>query len=150
MIIYFGADHGGYELKERLKVFVKNMGYEIVDLGPATLDPQDDYTDYAEKVARTVAEDASTRRGILACHSGAGMDIAANKIDGIRSLLGFKPDQVYDAGHDDNVNVLTLAANHLPPEEAENLTRLFLETPFATDERFQRRLKKIEDIEKTN
>src|SRR3989344_4226269 len=142
MLIYFGADHGGFELKERLKKLVQGMGYEIEDLGAPALDPADDYADYASVVARKVAEDPRSRRGILACYSGAGRDITANKIDSIRCILGFKPDQVYDARHDDDVNVLALASDRLTAEEAETITKVFLEPPFAPEERFVRRINK--------
>jgi ribose 5-phosphate isomerase B len=147
MVVYFGADHGGFELKERLKVFVKDLGYEIMDLGAATLDKDDDYPDFAAKVAEQVVVGQGTVKGILLCRSGAGVDITANKFKGVRSVLGISADQVYDARHDDDVNVLSIAAGFVSPEDAERMARVFLETPFGTEERYKRRVDKIRKIE---
>lgn len=150
MVVYFGADHGGFELKERLKIFVKDLGYEIADMGNTVLDPADDYPDFAAAVATKVAAEQGSSKGILLCRSGAGMDIAANKFDGVRSVLGVSPDQVYDARHDDDVNVLSLDSGFVQPEEAEKMVRVFMQTPFGAEERYERRLDKIKDIEEKN
>ncbi|OGY97708.1 MAG: hypothetical protein A2855_00315 [Candidatus Liptonbacteria bacterium RIFCSPHIGHO2_01_FULL_57_28] len=150
MIVYFGADHGGFELKERLKTFVKDLGYELVDMGNAVLDQSDDYPDFAAAVAAKVAAEGDMAKGILVCRSGAGVDITANKFDGVRSVLGVNPDQVYDARHDDDVNVLSLEAGFVTEADAEKMVRIFMQTPFGGEERYKRRLDKIRDIEKTN
>jgi ribose 5-phosphate isomerase B len=150
MVIYFGADHGGFELKERLKNFVKGLGYEISDMGNAVMDPADDYPDFAALVAAKVAAEQGNAKGILVCRSGAGVDIVANKFKGVRSVLGVTPDQVYDAVHDDDTNVLSLDSGFLQPEDAEKMVRVFMQTQFGTDERYKRRLDKIKEIEKKN
>lgn len=150
MVVYFGADHGGFELKERLKTFVKGLGYEVVDLGNAVLDQTDDYPDFAAAVATKVAAEQGAAKGILLCRSGAGVDIVANKFDGVRSVLGVNPDQVYDATHDDNVNVLSLDSGFVLPEDAEKMVSVFMQTPFGAEERYKRRLDKIKDIENKN
>lgn len=147
MVVYFGADHGGFELKERLKPFVKNIGYEIVDMGAATLDKNDDYPDFAAKVAAKVGADPANSRGIVFCHSGAGVDMTANKFKEVRSTLGLSADQIYDARHDDDMNVLAVAAGFTVPEDAEKMVKVFLETPFGSEERYKRRLEKIRKIE---
>src|SRR3989344_3030462 len=150
MIVYFGADHGGFELKERLKTFVKDLGYELVDMGNAVLDQSDDYPDFAAAVAAKVAAEGDMAKGILVCRSGAGVDITANKFDGVRSVLGVNPVQVYDARHEDDVNVLSLEAGFVTEADAEKMVRIFMQTPFGGEERYKRRLDKIRDIEKTN
>lgn len=148
MVIYFGADHRGFALKEKLKDYVKGLGYEIFDLGNAQLDPADDYPVYADLVAKKVAEAPEENKGVVLCGSGSGAAIAANKEKSVRAALALSTDQVFDSRHDDNVNVLALAADFTSPEDAQKLIRIFLETPYAKDERFERRLKEIKDIEK--
>lgn len=150
MVVYFGADHGGFELKEHLKVFVKDLGYEIADLGNTVFDKNDDYPDFAAAVAAKVAAEQANAKGILVCRSGAGVDIVANKFDGVRSVLGASPDQVYDARHDDDVNILSLDSGFVLPEDAEKMVQVFMQTPFGSEERYKRRLDKIKDIEKKN
>jgi ribose 5-phosphate isomerase B len=146
MIIYVGADHRGGPLKEQLLNFLKGLGYETFDVHPVAT-PDDDYPDIAGTVARKVAEQMDAAKGILICGSGAGVDIVANKVKGIRSVLGINPDQVYDARHDDDVNVLSLSADTTEAEAAEKMTRVFLSTPFSGEERHARRLGKIKEIE---
>ena len=85
-MIYLGADHRGFELKEVLKKRLIDEGLEVTDLGNDHLDPNDDYVDYATKVAHAASELAENR-GVLLCGSGVGVDIAANKIDGVRCAL---------------------------------------------------------------
>lgn len=150
MVIYFGSDHGGFELKKRLMAFVKGLGYETADLGNTELDPADDYPDYALAVAEAVAKDPGNAKGILLCRSGDGIAIAANKVRGVRAVRGSSPDQVFDSRDHLDSNALSVSGDDTPPEEAENLVRIFLETPFSKGERHVRRLKKIQDIESRN
>ncbi|MCR4327995.1 MAG: RpiB/LacA/LacB family sugar-phosphate isomerase [Patescibacteria group bacterium] len=147
MVIYFGADHRGFALKEKLKTLIHGKGYEIVDVGAASYTEGDDYTDFAGEVGRKVSVTADQSRGVLLCHSGAGMDIAVNKFKNIRAVLGFSPDQVYDARHDDDVNVLVLPVDFIDEPTAQKILEVFLATPFASDERFIRRIKKIAALE---
>lgn len=148
MIIYLGADHRGFNLKERLKDFLKNQGYEIFDAGNVRYDEADDYPDFAAALAQKISKDPDGSRGILICGSGVGVDVAANKFRGVRSALAISADQVYDARHDDNVNVLSLAADFTSEGDAEKLVQTFIETPFAEkEERFARRIEKIAQME---
>jgi RpiB/LacA/LacB family sugar-phosphate isomerase len=149
MVIYLGADHRGFELKEVLKQFLKDEGYEVADAGNLEKEEGDDYPDFGAAVAEKVSRNAETARGILICGSGAGMDIVANKFRQVRSVLGFSADQVFDARRDDDVNVLSLAADYLAEGDAKNIVRAFLKTPFAGEERHRRRLRKLSDIENT-
>lgn len=147
MVIYLGADHRGFSLKEDLRGFLAQLGYtEVVDLSPTHADG-DDYPDHAARVAGEIAKNPGGARGVLVCGSGAGVDIVANKFSGVRSVLAVSSDQVLSAREDDDVNVLSLAADHLTPDVAHAILRTFLATSFSNDERHVRRLQKIEAIE---
>jgi ribose 5-phosphate isomerase B len=147
MNIYIGADHGGFNLKGQLETELKNEGYAVIDVGDAKLIADDDYTDFARAVAEAVAQDSNLRRGIVICRSGFGADIAANKVKGVRAALAMSPDHIYQGRHDDDVNVLALAADFVTPEDASKMMKVFLTTPFAKEERYTRRIKKIAEIE---
>jgi ribose 5-phosphate isomerase B len=147
MVIYLGADHRGYNLKEAIKDFLHDKGYEVIDVGNNSYDEKDDYPDFAVKVAEKVSLNSETSRGILICGSGVGVDVTANKFKNVRSALGITSDQIYDARHDDDVNVLSLAADYMSPEEAEKIVQVFLSTPFSGEERFSRRIEKISQAE---
>ncbi len=147
MVIYFGADHRGFQLKEKLKDFLKNRGYEVVDLGNLEYDESDDYPDFASAVAEKVNIDYENSRGILICGSGVGMDIVANKFPNIRSVLALNSDQVYDSRTHNDTNILTLASDYLDEEPALKITEAWLGTPFSGEERYVRRLKKISALE---
>ncbi len=148
MIIYIGADHRGFYLKEELKRQLKKDGYEVADMGNAESDQNDDYPDFARDVAMKVAGAGNEVRGILICSSGIGVDIAANKFDGVRSALAMSVEHIRAGRNDDDVNVLSLAAEFTAPADAYEIARAFLATPFESEERRVRRLKKIEAIER--
>jgi len=147
MLIYIGADHKGFQLKETLKKFLKEQGYEVIDVGNDHYDENDDYPDFAKLVARAVSQDPLNRRGILICGSGIGMDIVANKFKGVRSALVSNPDQAYLSRNDDDTNILSLAADFLNEEQTKKILTTWLATPFSGKEIYQRRLQKISDLE---
>jgi ribose 5-phosphate isomerase B len=154
MTIYIGADHRGFALKASIAAALKGDGHEVIDVGAAALDPTDDYPDFAravaEKVSAGVAASAAAgdeARGILICGSGIGVDIVANKYKGVRSALAISADQIRAGRQDDDVNVLSLAADFTRPEAALNIARVFISTPFKKEERFSRRLRKIAELE---
>ncbi len=147
MIIYIGADHRGFDLKEALKRALKADGYEVADMGNAEIDQDDDYPDCAAAVAGKVADAAGEARGILICGSGIGVDIVANKFNGVRSALAVSAEQIRAGRHDDDVNVLAIAAGFTKEDDALAIARVFLGTPFEKNERYVRRLEKIAKIE---
>lgn len=147
MVIYFGSDHGGFALKESLKSFVIDQGFEVVDLGNDHYDKDDDYPDFASAVARKVMLGGESARGVVICKSGAGVDFTVNKFPGIRSVLGIVSDQIYDARHDDDVNVLSISSTFTNEEDAKKMLQVFVETSFSGEERHQRRLDKLSQIE---
>ncbi len=147
MLIYFGADHRGFQLKESLKNYFKESGYETVDVGNTESVVTDDYPDFAALAARKVSLDSANSRAILACGSGVGVDVVANKFPHVRSVLAFSPDQAVASKNDDDTNVLCFAADYITEEEARKIASAWLTAPFSGEERFKRRLRKIEDIE---
>jgi ribose 5-phosphate isomerase B len=130
MVIYLGADHRGFKLKEALKYYLKEQGYELADLGNAVYDKEDDFPDFAAEVAKKVSLAPEEARGILACGSGIGMAIVANKFRNVRAGLAMSPDQANAGRHDNNINILCLAADFTSEEDAKNIVRVFLATPF--------------------
>lgn len=147
MVIYLGADHRGFKLKEALKYYLKEQGYEVVDLGNARYDKEDDFPDFAAEVAKKVSLAPEEARGILICGSGTGMTIVANKFKNVRAGLAMSPDQAHAGRHDDDVNVLSLAADFTSEADAKNIVRVFIATPFGGEERYRRRIEKISQIE---
>jgi ribose 5-phosphate isomerase B len=149
MKIYLGADHRGFTLKEKIAKWLFEWGYEFNDLGAEHLDPNDDYPVYAEKVAAMVGANQGSL-GILLCGSGVGVEVAANKVDGVRAAIGKSPDQVKAGRRDDDMNVLVLAADYTQEKEAKQMLRAFLKTKFAAKSRFKKRLEDIKRLEANN
>lgn len=149
MIIYIGADHRGFKLKETLKQFLQESGYTVSDMGNTQYFEGDDYPDFAKLVAQKVSADPVDSRGIVICGSGVGVDVVANKFPNIRSALGFHPDQVVEARSNDDVNILALAADFLEEDAAKKIVSVWLQTPFDGDERDKRRIEKIRQIDYT-
>jgi ribose 5-phosphate isomerase B len=144
MRIALGADHGGFRLKEDLRERLRVAGHEVADHG-TTSDQSVDYPDFAERVARDVA-DGRADRGILVCTTGIGMSIAANKISGIRAALVTNPDAARLSRAHNDANVMTIGAQFTSLEDANEFARVFLETPFEGD-RHERRVNKLRALE---
>lgn len=148
MIIYIGADHRGFQLKELLKVFLEQGEYNAVDVGNEKYDENDDYPDFAKLVAKKVSQDPVNSKGIVICRSGVGVDIVANKFRGIRCGLLHNVEQTFLARNDDDINVLSLSSEFTDFEEAKKIVLTFLETQFSRSEKDKRRIGKIEEMEK--
>jgi len=151
MMIYIGSDHAGYELKEKLKIFLTELGYEVSDKGAYKLDNQDDYPDFIIPVAKSVAEDPNNF-GIIIGGSGQGEAISANKIDGIRATeyYGGDPEIVKISREHNDANILSLGARFINEDEAKEVIVLFLNTKFSEEERHKRRLAQIKKEETSN
>ncbi len=147
MIVYIGADHNGFELKQSLIPFVRERGYEVVDAGNTRLEEDDDYPVFAQAVAEKVGANYEGARGILICGSGVGMDIAANKFPHVRSALVHHPDQAFDSRHEDDANVLVIPARYVDAEAAQHIVATWLTTPFSGEERHARRLQEVYKLE---
>jgi ribose 5-phosphate isomerase B len=142
-MIYIGSDHRGFELKNKIKKFLEELGYEFEDLGAFEYNKGDDYPDFAQAVAKKVFVDSGSR-GILICGSGIGIAIAANKTKGIRAGTALKPDQARAAVNDEDLNILALSADFLKEDEVREIVKVFLETKFSGEERHKRRIEKID------
>jgi RpiB/LacA/LacB family sugar-phosphate isomerase len=149
MIVYLGADHRGFVLKEKIKAWLEAWDYKFSDLGAFKYNTQDDYPLYAEKVGSIVGSQKAAR-GILICGSGVGMAIAANKLDGVRAAIGKSSQQIRKAREDDDMNILVLAADFTPKKEVQKIVKNFLATKFLGEARHKRRLQEIKRIEANN
>ena len=146
MRVGIGADHAGYELKTELVEFLTEQGHEVVDIGPSALDPTDDYPDFAKALAECVLSDGA-ERGIMVCGSGVGASVASNKIRGIRASVCHDTYSAHQGVEHDDMNVLCLGARIVGQEVARELVTAFLSARFTGEERHQRRLDKVLDIE---
>ncbi|MCX6778832.1 MAG: RpiB/LacA/LacB family sugar-phosphate isomerase [Candidatus Magasanikbacteria bacterium] len=144
--IFIGTDHAGFKLKEEIKLKLTELGYTLVDLSPNTPDPGDDYPSVAKKVTGEVLK--NNARGILLCGSGNGICMAANKIKGIRAAVGYNTQSAKSARNDENTNILCLAGAILSPEYAVAIAKNFLDTPFSNEERHQKRIEELSQLEK--
>jgi ribose 5-phosphate isomerase B len=153
--VFLASDHAGYELKEALGPFLSERGFEVSDLGPATLDPNDDYPDYLGLLGRNVAEHKGSF-GIGIGASGQGEAMAANRMPGARAAVYYGPaarTQTDISGHTidmlasprmhEDANILCLAARFLSAEEAKEAVSTWLATPFSGEERHIRRIQKL-------
>lgn len=140
--VYVGADHAGFALKAKLVDELRRLGYEPVDVGPASLDPADDYPDFAKPVA-TAVSDGTVRRGVLTCGTGLGMAYAANRFPGVRAAVAWNPEIAALSRSHNDANVLVLPARFVSDDEGLAILRRFLETAFEGG-RHQRRVEKIE------
>jgi ribose 5-phosphate isomerase B len=147
MKIAIGSDHAGYELKEEVKKILKEKGYEYTDLGAESIDPKDDYPEYGKKVAEAVAS-GKYDRGIAICGTGIGISIAANKVHGIRAAVGYNSETAKISRLHNDANVLALGGRVKTDEPVSDILSVWLETPFSGDERHERRINQIKEIEK--
>ena len=146
--VYIASDHGGFRLKNSLVERFKNKDHALVDLGPHSLDAGDDYPDYAEKVCAEILSKGGS--GILICRSGHGMAITANKFKGIYASVCCSEESAFKGKKDDNINVLCLAGDLVTEELAEKIVTTWLDTPYESIERRNRRFGKIREIEDRN
>jgi ribose 5-phosphate isomerase B len=144
MRIAVGSDHAGFHLKEHVKAVLAARGHEVVDVGPATSGSVD-YPQFAADAARLVsAGDAD--RGVLACGSGVGVAIVANKVAGVRAVNAHDPSEAEMSRRHNDVNIVTLSGARLGPSEADAIVRAFLRTEFEGG-RHARRIGQITEME---
>lgn len=147
-MIYIASDHAGFDLKRKLKKYLEAKELTYEDLGPQELMLDDDYPEYALPLANKVAENPNENKGILLCGNGVGVSIVANKVKGVRAALSWDPRHAASARNDDDANILALPTRFLNEDQAKNVVRAFLETPFSKAERHTRRIKKISESER--
>ena len=146
MRIGIAADHAGFALKEELAKALSKSGHEVVDFGPSSLNPEDDYPDYVVPLARNVAS-GEVERGMAICGSGVGACVTANKVKGVRAALVHDIFSAHQGVEDDDMNVICFGARVLGYALAWDLTEAFLAARFNNAERHQRRLKKVTALE---
>lgn len=149
MKIYIGADHGGFHLKQQLVEYLARSGYEVEDEGNLKLDPDDDYPQFAARVAsKVLASKDRDPRGILICKGAQGMGMAANRFKGIRAAVVWDAHEAYMTRNDNDSNVLCLSARLF---ETENETvhgtlETWLSTPFSSAARHHRRVRELDEL----
>lgn len=145
MRIALGSDHAGFALKEEVMAYLRELGYEVIDVGTHSTQPVD-YPDYAEAVGIALLEGRADR-GILLCGSGVGASVAANKLSGIRAGLCHDSYSAHQGVEHDDMNVLVLGARVIGSALARELVRAFLNATFSGEDRHRRRLEKIKALE---
>lgn len=149
MKIYIGSDHRGFNLKEKVFAYLAKHGYDTEDVGDKTLDPNDDFPEFAQKVSlQIIGSDDSDPRGILICGGGQGMAMAANRFRGIRASVIWDAFEAKETRNDNDSNVLCLPARVLENEEGawEGIIETWLSTPFAAAPKYKRRNAQIDEI----
>jgi ribose 5-phosphate isomerase B len=143
--VYIGSDHGGFQQKERLIPVLQAHGYAVTDSGTHSAESTD-YPEFALVVGRQVLANPGSL-GILLCRSGEGMQMAANKIPGIRAALVWTEPVARETRNDNDANVLVLPSDFVTQEEEERIVLTFLSTPFSQEERHARRIEELNYIE---
>jgi ribose 5-phosphate isomerase B len=149
MKIYLACDHRGFKLKEKIKEWLKEWGYEFEDMGAHEYEPEDDYPDYISKAAARVSTNPDEDKAIILGGSGQGEAIVANKFPGVRAVVyyGGVEEIVILSKEHNNANILSLGASFIDDFSARAMIQLWLGTSFYGEERHQRRLEKIKEIE---
>jgi ribose 5-phosphate isomerase B len=147
MKIAIGADHGGFLLKQIIELFLRELGHDVMDVGARSLDPLDDYPQFAEAVSLAVRK-GDAERGILICGSGVGASVAANKFPRIRAAVCHDIFSAHQGVEDDNMNVLCLGQRVIGDELAKEIVARFIGATFSGAERHMRRLAEVNAIEK--
>ena len=147
MRIGIAADHGGFELKDKLSARLRNAGYELIDFGAHELNTDDDYPDFVIPLGRAVAS-GKVDRGIAVCGSGVGASVCLNKIQGVRACLIEDHFSARQGVEDDDLNVICLGGRIEGPELAWDLVEAFLDAKFSQAPRHLRRLRKVAALER--
>ncbi len=146
MKLAVGADHAGFPLKEEIRGYLERLGHEVIDVGAYNTEPSD-YPDFAEAVGRVLIA-GRAERGILVCGSGVGVNVAANKMPGVRACMCHDTYSAHQGVEHDDMNVLVMGARIIGSALAFELVASFLHAHFQKqEERFVRRLTKVKAIE---
>jgi ribose 5-phosphate isomerase B len=149
MKIYLGADHGGFYLKEQVEVYLKKAGYKVEDEGNHVLDPDDDYPQFAARVAtKVLASPDPEPRGIIVCTGAQGVAIAANRFKGIRASVVWDAHEAMMTRNDNDSNVLCLSGRLMQdePELWHDVLDTWLKTPFSRAARHHRRVQELDNL----
>ncbi|ACU35100.1 ribose 5-phosphate isomerase [Actinosynnema mirum DSM 43827] len=146
--VYLGSDHAGFELKTHLVQYLTETGHEVVDVGPAVYDAEDDYPPFCIEAARRVVADEGSL-GIVIGGSGNGEQIAANKVPGARCALAYNVETAQLARQHNNAQLIGVGGRMHTTEEATAIVEAFLATPFSEQERHARRIDILAEYERT-
>jgi ribose 5-phosphate isomerase B len=146
MRVGIGTDHGGFGLKEDLIMHLQAAGYQMVDFGASSQNPEDDYPDFVIPLAQAVAR-GRVERGVAICGSGVGVMVCANKVCGVRAALIHDTFSAWQGVEDDHLNILCVSGRAVRPYLAWDLVRTFLAAEFSQAEGNLRRLGKIASLE---
>lgn len=149
MKIYLGSDHAGFHLKEKVFAYLAKHGYDIEDVGGRTLDPADDFPEFAQAATlKVIGDEDKDTRAILLCGGGQGMAMAANRFRGIRASVIWDAYEAKMTRNDNDSNVLCLPARVLDDDEGawKGILETWLNTPFAGAARFVRRNAQIDEL----
>jgi ribose 5-phosphate isomerase B len=148
MKIFLGADHAGFELKEKIKTWLRGLGYDVADEGAFQLDEADDYPDFIKIVAKCVTSNPTEDKGIIFGGSGQGEAMVANRFKGVRAAVYYGgPEKVIILSRwHNNSNVLSLGARFITADEARAAIKLWLDTEFPHEDRHERRIVKIDNL----
>lgn len=144
MTIFIGADHNGFDLKNKLIEYLQQKNIRVEDMGNYEHDPEDDHPIYARKVAEGVLQKPEESKGIVICGSGIGVTIAANRYKGIRAGLCQSIEAARHGRANDDINILGLASEYTQFEEAKQIVDVFLATDFIQKEKYLRRSKQLD------
>jgi ribose 5-phosphate isomerase B len=147
MRVAVSFDHRGVKLRAGVLQAIANLGHEIVDLGVETIDPRVDYPDKARDIGEAILN-GDAERGVLVCGSGVGASVAASKMPGIRAAICHDVYSAHQGVEHDDMNVLCLGSEVVGAALAADLIRAFLAANFQPEERYVRRLQKIEAMER--
>lgn len=144
--VFIGADHAGFLFKNTLKDALHVLGYIVEDLGAHELIPDDDYPEYAAKVAHAVMSHPGSV-GVLLCGSAEGMCMAANKFDSVRAGVGFSKEAAHFMRSDDDANIICIPTRIALVDDKVEIVKTFLATPFSGKERHERRIDKLDALD---
>lgn len=150
MKIYLGSDHAGFDLKEDVFAYLAKRNINVVDVGPKTLDPNDDFPQFAQMAAiKVIGDDDPDPRAILICGGGQGMAMAANRFRGIRASVIWDAEEARMTRNDNDCNILCLPARVLQREDEtvwQDILDTWLHTPFASAARYKRRNAELDEL----
>ncbi len=165
MKVYLATDHAGFDLKEKVKAFLQEKGYDVEDCGAHSFDKNDDFPDFISIAAEAVSKDPDNARGIVFGSSGQGEAMLANKYKNVRAALFYSPvipahnvdvsgrtsqdpfEMMRLTREHNNANVLSLGAKIIKDEDALHAVEIWLNAPFTNEQRHMRRIDKIRKIE---
>ncbi len=146
MKVYITSDHGGFELKSSLYHALIEHGYEVEDLGPYEVSPDDDYPVFAKRLAvKLIEAGLEENRGIIACRSAEGVSITANRFNGIRAAVVWNETVAKHSREHNNSNVLCLSGDYVDTDENLKIALAWLNEPFSNEQRHKRRIDMIDE-----